>query len=165
MLARTENVPKELIVHNSGDNTPAPQLCKIDNWHRDRGFSFSLCGYYVGYHYLISRDGKVAQTRNDFEEGAHCKGHNFSSLGICLEGDFDTEDTTEAQRTALGRLLVEKTRKYWIPSKKIVPHRTFGKTNCYGERLSDDWARLIYEAAETNWIYRTINHLLNYCTS
>lgn len=40
----------------------------------------------VGYHYVILRDGAIESGRSPDVVGAHCKGHNEDSLGICLVG-------------------------------------------------------------------------------
>ena len=161
MLARKGNKPKEIIVNHSGDAALIDQTLRINEWHKHEDFPQSGLGYYIGYHYLINKLGIVTQTRIDDDEGAHTKGHNFSSLGIGLEGDFNIENPTEKQCEALGKLLVEKTRKYWIASKKIAPHRAYSKTSCYGNTLPDDWARNLYKKAETNPVYAVINKLLD----
>ena len=45
--------------------------------HRRRGFRTT------GYHYYIRRDGTVLGTRSLELPGAHCRGHNKYSIGIC----------------------------------------------------------------------------------
>lgn len=40
----------------------------------------------IGYHYYITRDGRVHPGRPLSLEGAHCFGHNRHSIGICYEG-------------------------------------------------------------------------------
>ena len=49
----------------------------IDRCHRQRGFRS------IGYHFVIYRDGTVHRGRDIEEVGAHCVGHNLSSIGIC----------------------------------------------------------------------------------
>ena len=43
----------------------------------------------IGYHYYITRDGRVHPGRPLSLEGAHCFGHNRHSIGICYEGGLD----------------------------------------------------------------------------
>lgn len=50
--------------------------------HRRRGFRTT------GYHYYIRRDGTVLGTRSLELPGAHCRGHNKYSIGICYEGGW-----------------------------------------------------------------------------
>ena len=52
----------------------------LESEHRRRGF------HGIGYHYYIRRDGTVVPTRPLGQIGAHAKGHNAHSIGICYEG-------------------------------------------------------------------------------
>lgn len=54
---------------------------EIDRWHRDLGWENG-----IGYHYVIDRDGSIIAGRPLGEIGAHVKGHNVGSVGICLIG-------------------------------------------------------------------------------
>ena len=50
-------------------------------WHvQERGWSD------VGYHYVIRLNGTVETGRPLERSGAHAKGHNAHSVGICFEG-------------------------------------------------------------------------------
>ena len=40
----------------------------------------------VGYHKIIYRDASIHQGRPDEQVGAHCKGDNNGSLGVCCVG-------------------------------------------------------------------------------
>ena len=85
-------------------------VADIDRWHRARGFDG------IGYHYVVCRDGSVHKGRDVAKSGAHCKGHNAGSIGVCYVGGMTADgktpkDTrTEAQRAAL-RALVERLRR------------------------------------------------------
>lgn len=139
-----QNNPTKLIVHHSADSTATDQLHKINEWHKFREFPLSSLGYYVGYHYLINHEGKLTQTRAHTDVGAHCRGLNYDSIGICLEGNFDTELPTEAQKKTFGELLAKLCAEWRFDVSDIYPHRAFGQTSCYGEKLSANWAQLIY---------------------
>lgn len=56
------------------------KIHEIRRWHLARGFKD------IGYHWLIDRDGKVGKGRDMTVQGAHTKGHNRGSIGICLIG-------------------------------------------------------------------------------
>lgn len=58
---------------------------EIRRWHKERGWSD------IGYHYVICRDGHVEAGRDVEKAGAHTKGHNRDSIGICLIGGVDDE--------------------------------------------------------------------------
>ena len=81
---------------------------------------------FTGYHYYITRDGTVTQTRHEQLIGAHAKGYNQHSLGVCYEGGLDKEgnpaDTrTRKQKRALITLL--KKLKAEHPAAQILGHR------------------------------------------
>lgn len=141
-----QNNPNKVIVHHSADSEPGHQLDKINQWHKERGFNLSSLSYYVGYHFLIEKDGTVTQTRNTDEMGCHCIGENFSSIGICLAGNFDIELPTPEQEVALGGLLETLCAEFHIDSTMIFPHRNFSLTDCYGKQLKPSWAMDIYLA-------------------
>ena len=88
--------------------------------HRRRGFRG------IGYHYYIRRDGTTVLTRPLELVGAHVKGYNKHSIGICYEGGLDGDrrpaDTrTPAQKAALSQLLQELGRQF--PAALTVGHR------------------------------------------
>lgn len=99
----------------------------IDKWHRQRGFD---C---IGYHYVVYRDGTVHNGRSLDKVGAHCKGHNANSIGVCYVGGIDREgnpkDTrTPKQRDALVNLLMRLKREF--PKAVIRGHRDFAAKAC-----------------------------------
>ena len=73
---------EKLIVHCS--DTPASMdigVAEIRQWHvEERGWSD------IGYHFVIRRDGTVEVGRPLAEAGAHTRGHNQNSVGVCLVG-------------------------------------------------------------------------------
>ena len=80
----------------------------------------------IGYHYYITRDGRVHPGRPLSLEGAHCFGHNRHSIGICYEGGLDgkglpADTRTPAQKAALTQLLQELGRNF--PAALTVGHR------------------------------------------
>lgn len=139
-----QNTPKKIIVHHSGDATKEDQFAKINDYHKSREFPISTLGFYVGYHYLINHEGELTKCREESDEGAHTRGLNFQSIGVCLEGNFNMEQPTQAQKETLGKLLVELCERYFLDVMDIYPHRAFGNTDCYGNTLDNNWARILY---------------------
>jgi len=138
-----ENIPIQIIVHHTAAVAPIPQFEAINEWHKARKFPISSLGFYVGYHYVIEKDGTVQQARKDNEEGAHTYGQNFNSIGICLVGDFDFEWPTHEQIVSVGALIETKQREHSIPIEALYPHIHYNNTSCYGTRLPDDWAKQV----------------------
>lgn len=56
----------------------------IDVWHKARGWSG------IGYHRVILLNGAVEQGRAYTKRGAHVKGNNTNTIGICLIGGLDS---------------------------------------------------------------------------
>lgn len=73
---------------------------------------------FVGYHYMITADGKIHRGRQDEVQGAHAYGYNHDSIGICLmgglkEGTREPEDNfTVEQKRSLSGLLMHLQSKY-----------------------------------------------------
>ena len=148
------NIPKKIIVHHTAvSRVAAPrQFLAVNGYHRDTRdengdfvFHFgkpSSLGYYGAYHILIEPDGSAFRYREDWEQGAHTKGQNLTSLAVCMAGNFDVEFPTEAQiKTLVGRLK-EWQAKYNIPNTQffLMPHRKFATSkSCYGKLLGDNW--------------------------
>ena len=55
----------------------------LDVCHRRRGFNG------VGYHFYIRKNGDIKSTREIERIGAHVRGYNARSIGICYEGGLD----------------------------------------------------------------------------
>lgn len=113
---------KYIIVHCSATAEGKDFKAKdIDKWHRQRGFS---C---IGYHYVVDLDGKIEVGRPENQVGAHCKGYNSVSIGVCYvggvakDGKTPKDTRTAAQKDSLRLLLIELKRKY--PSAVICGHR------------------------------------------
>lgn len=100
----------------------------IDRCHRQRGFR---C---IGYHFVIYRDGTVHRGRDIEEVGAHCVGHNLSSIGICYIGGLSSDgqspkDTrTRAQDVALRHLVAQLRAQF--PEATVHGHNEFANKAC-----------------------------------
>ena len=94
---------------------------EIRHWHLQRGFSD------VGYHYIIRRDGTMEKGRTDTTPGAHARGYNMNSLGICLVGGSKKNSTlaernfTGAQYISLRKILTDLLLKF--PDAELLGHR------------------------------------------
>ena len=99
----------------------------IDRWHKDRGWR---C---IGYHYVVRIDGSIEYGRPVQNIGAHVKGRNKHSIGVCyiggLDADMEPKDTrTQEQKESLLDLL--KTLKRLHPNATIHGHREFANKAC-----------------------------------
>ena len=110
-----------IIVHCSA--TKAGQdftAADIDRWHRERGFNG------IGYHYVIRLDGRLEKGREINLPGAHCKGWNELSIGLCYIGGLDenghpADTRTNAQKRVLYQVIMDLQREYTI--LQVLGHR------------------------------------------
>jgi len=117
-----------LVVHCSA--TPETMdigVEEIRRWHRQRGWMD------VGYHKIIKRDGTIEDGRPITAPGAHARGFNHVSIGICLVGGVESDkktpesNFTHAQWDALGTLLVDL--KTVHRAARVLGHRDLPKVN------------------------------------
>lgn len=102
-LSKMRNI-KRVILHCSataeGDDIHADT---IRAWHLSRGWSD------IGYHYVIRLDGTIESGRPINKIGAHARGQNKDSVGICYVGGLDSSGhpkntMTPEQRTSVNRI-------------------------------------------------------------
>ena len=111
-----------IVVHCSATRCDRPfPVTALIRCHADR-FGFT------GYHYYITRNGRTYQTRHEQLIGAHAKGYNEHSLGVCYEGGLDKQgkpaDTrTKAQKQALLKLLRRLKKEHPQAQTQILGHR------------------------------------------
>ena len=99
----------------------------ITRWHKQRGFKT------IGYHFFIDRSGTIHAGRPLEQQGAHCKGQNARSIGICYEGGLNKEgkpyDTrTILQRIAMKELVAQLQERF--TEATVHGHREFANKAC-----------------------------------
>lgn len=120
----------KIIVHCSA--TREGQHIDVDtirDWHvNGRGWSD------IGYHYVVYLDGTIVPGRPEERVGAHTKGENKTSIGVCYIGGVEEDgktpkDTrTPEQQAALSALLLELKSVYC--DAIIHGHRDFANKAC-----------------------------------
>jgi len=100
---------------------------EIRKWHvHGNGWSD------IGYHYIIRRDGSLEKGREENVQGAHARGMNKESLGVCLVGGKSrktkkaTVNYTQAQWSALNSLCVSL---LWHDKYTIIGHNDVPNSN------------------------------------
>lgn len=106
-----------LVLHCSdSDYKKHDDVETLREWHLQRGFSD------IGYHYIITKDGVVHPGRAEEVVGAHVKGHNANSIGICLTG---RHEFTAKQFLSLENLCKSLCEKYELQKSDILAHCQF----------------------------------------
>lgn len=122
---------RQIIIHCSA--TPEARVVtaeEIDDWHRGRGWSG------IGYHYVIGLDGEVWEGRDIETPGAHARGYNSHSIGICYVGGMSEDmsapkDTrTPEQNAALVKLVFTLKSKYGLGNDAIFGHNEVSQKAC-----------------------------------
>lgn len=119
---------KEIIIHCSATPEGRDWTIKdIERDHKAKGYKK------VGYHYVVCLDGSIEKGREEKEIGAHCKGHNAHSIGICYIGGCDSEmrakDTrTDEQKTSLVKLI--QGLKLHYPGILVHGHNKYANKDC-----------------------------------
>ena len=99
------------------------------------------------YHWYVRRNGNLVPILPETVRGAHVRGYNRCSLGICYEGGIGrggqaTDTRTPKQKHALYELLKQLHRDY--PQARIIGHRELPHVakDCPGFTASTEYADL-----------------------
>lgn len=114
-----------IIIHESDSSWGSAE--EIHKWHLERGWS------QIGYNLVILNgqlksksaynelyDGFIEHGRMYHIAGAHARGYNKQSIGICLIGKHGS--FSESQMSALINKVVELVKVYQIPVENVLGH-------------------------------------------
>jgi N-acetylmuramoyl-L-alanine amidase len=131
-----------IVVHHSASNVDAHTWQNMRQWHKAKGWRD------IGYHYGIIRDGPVGWEevagRPVEEEGAHAKGFNYGTVGVCVEGNYSQDHLSREAYRILLRCVWRLAKRFNIGPSFVVGHRELPyATECPGllfplERLRGD---------------------------
>lgn len=119
----------KIIIHCSA--TPEGRDVSVEDlrkWHvEERGWSD------IGYHFFIDLNGEIHECRPLERTGAHTRGHNFDSIGVCYAGGLDLDhqakDTRNSlQKESLQHLLCQLKGLY--PKSVVYGHNDFSSKEC-----------------------------------
>lgn len=129
---------QKLVVHHSASNSATTKKTDIEKWHKQRGFS------QIGYHKVIEGNGNIVNGRSETIQGAHTKGANHASLGVCVVGNFETSSPSATQINALVTVLTGWCKAHKLNATSIYGHFNVPggstKTNCPGKNLKSQLA-------------------------
>lgn len=112
--------PAGIVLHHAASNGSVEA---IHSAHKNRGWIG------IGYHFYIRKDGKVYRGRPENWIGAHAVGHN-KKIGICAEGNFQSDTMGSAQKKSIIDLIVYLLEKYG--DLEICRHKDVDATACPG---------------------------------
>lgn len=114
-----------IILHHADATTCDAKT--IHQWHINNGWSG------IGYHFVVRKNGTIERGRPENTVGAHAEGSNTDSIGICFEGNFQTETMSTAQKDAGKELVAYLKKKYSI--SKVQKHSDVCATTCPGKNF------------------------------
>lgn len=140
---QTSRKINEIIVHCTA--SPAMRHVTVDEI---RHLHVDINGWDdVGYHFLIYIDGTVVPGRPVEIQGAHCRGHNESTIGIAYVGGLladgvtPADTRTDAQKKSLVALVSKLVKQY--PVRKISSHSDYAAKACPCFNASAEYSRLL----------------------
>lgn len=89
----------------------------------------------IGYHYIIDNKGVVHKGREDKTIGAHAKGNNKHSIGVCVVGNYENIMVDKIVLESLVLLLKRLCETYSLSGGTILGHRDVNRTTCPGKHL------------------------------
>lgn len=97
---------------------------EIRSWHLRKGWQD------IGYHFVVRRSGKIELGRSIDVAGAHARGFNATSIGICYVGGLNEKMEPEDNRTkAQNESLELLVSMLWamFPDADVLGHRDLPK--------------------------------------
>lgn len=129
---------QKLVVHHSASKQSTTKKADIAKWHKERGFS------QISYHKIIEGNGVIVNSRSENIQGAHAKGANQGSLGVCVVGNFEKEIPSQEQIYSLISVLTVWCEEHSLNSKDIYGHFNVPggntATSCPGKNLKSQLA-------------------------
>jgi len=133
-------IPQRIFIHHSlTKDTPTVSWGAIRKYHTET-LHWSVIGYHAGVELVRSGSElyyEVLMGRMWDRQGAHCRGQNHDSLGICLIGNFDNYRPPDAQLDAAGRIISLWMKLYGIKLKDIYGHNEFDSNKTCPGKLFD----------------------------
>ena len=125
--------PEHIIMHHSATkDSSSLSWAAIRKAHMEKGWDG------IGYHYGIELVGdgyEILIGRDLDKSGAHCRGMNSKSFGICLVGNFDIDKVPQEQWTIALALAMSLCSLFEIPIENVHGHREYSQTHCPGKNF------------------------------
>lgn len=109
---------------------------EIEQWHKERAESGEPWSPYkdsegqsrfIGYHYVVRRDGSVERGRPVAIPGCHCKGHNAHTIAVVWVG---RKFMTLKQKISLPKLVAKLAVSHGLTENDIDPHCKYSDKTC-----------------------------------
>ena len=126
-LSKRKSTTRIILHHAAAESCDA---ATIHQWHLNKGWPG------IGYHFVVRKNGSIERGRPEDTVGAHALNNNSDSIGICFEGNFETETMPETQKAAGKELVAYLKQKYGIST--VQKHKDVTSTACPGKNFPFD---------------------------
>lgn len=126
-IPQTRKGTDTIILHHSAGHGSVEDVHRI---HQSQGWPG------IGYHFYVRQDGAIYRGRTEDQIGTHTAHYNARTIGVCFEGNYQTETMPEAQYNAGVELLQYLLDKYG--QLEIKGHRDYNATACPGRKFPFD---------------------------
>lgn len=90
----------------------------------------------VPYHFYVGVDGVVGEGRDwRYAGDTNTEYDPAGHLLVVVEGNFQKDTLTTAQRRTLDLIVPALARRFGIPSDRLASHRDYARTECPGANL------------------------------
>ena len=127
---------KAIIHHSLTKDSETVSWGAIRKWHTGQHPDSPHKWDDIGYHYGIELVGdfyEVLVGRPVNVPGAHCKGWNSSSIGICFVGNYDLAPPPDAMMRRAVEVFSPVIALLQIPYEGIRPHSAYSSKTCPGK--------------------------------
>ena len=112
---------RRVVIHHSASQR-STTAAEIREWHRAKGWLD------IGYHWVVEGDGAIVRGRPFHQVGAHAKGANSDSLGVCIVGDNTKPEERWSKDQVLGASRLLQAIAIVFGPLEVVPHFLAGTT-------------------------------------
>ena len=128
--------PERIIIHHSlTKDGSTVSWDAIRRWHMglhpDSPYKMRDIGYHFGIE-LIGNRHEILVGRLPNEPGAHTKGYNKNSLGVCVVGNFDIDPVPREAFALCVRLVSWLCHNFEISFAHVEGHKMYAQKTCPG---------------------------------
>lgn len=152
VLPMKQHVPTRLTIHHTGE----PQAPNRTIEQKLRGLqAFSQrddsldsgkkkpAWADIPYHFYLATDGSIGEGRDWHYSGDTNTTYDPTGhLLLVIEGSFDKDTLTTAQRRTLDIVVPSLAKRFGIPPERLASHKDFAETSCPGKNVYAELPRL-----------------------
>lgn len=119
-----------LILHHTASTSMSVE--QIHQQHLNQGWAG------IGYNFYVRKDGSVYQGRGWERIGAHTVNYNSTGIGICFEGNYETESSMPDAQFNAGAIMVSLALNKYPTISSVCGHKNLNATACPGKNFPLD---------------------------